>query len=69
DLLLWGRNEAAVKIARRFADGAVGELGLVEFGGGVLDLDGEGQWRRAWRQTSLKQSRKQIAPLIRKAML
>lgn len=69
DLLLWGRNEAAVKVAKRFADEAAGELGLAQFKGGALDLDGENEWRRAWKQGSLKQSRKQIAPLIRKAML
>lgn len=69
ELLLWARNERVVRIAKRFEEVCGGELGLKELKGGILDLQGETQWRRAWKQGSVKQSRKQIAPLIRKAML
>lgn len=68
ELLLWARNERAVKIARRFADERSEELGLTEFREGILDDGGESQWRRAWTQGNLNASRKQIAPLIRTAM-
>lgn len=68
ELLLWARNVKAVEIARRFVDGAAEELSLAEFKGGVLNVEGENQWRRAWKQGNLKASRKQIAPLIRTVM-
>ena len=73
ELLLWAGNEKAVNIAKKFVDeGAeelgLAELGLAEFKKGVLDAEGENQWRRAWKQRNLKASRKQIAPLIRTAM-
>ena len=67
ELLLWARNPAGVRAAKKFVEGA-GELELAEYRDGVLDLEGEDQWRRAWKQGSVMQSRKQVAPLIRKAM-
>ncbi|SPN99697.1 related to exopolyphosphatase [Cephalotrichum gorgonifer] len=68
ELLLWGRNDRAVRAAKKFSTDYGEELGLSPLNDGALDVDGETDWRRVWKQGSVKQSRKQIAPLIRKAM-
>ncbi|KAL8827541.1 MAG: hypothetical protein Q9191_003119 [Dirinaria sp. TL-2023a] len=64
----------SVDAADRFAEMAVGELGLVK-----IDIDGiprdvaqgtgaDQMWRRVWWQKELGKSRKVVGPLIRKAM-
>ena len=63
-----------IDAANRFAEIAVGELGLV-----AIDIEGIAKepvrgtgddqvWRRVWRQEEVGKSRKQVGPLIRKAM-
>lgn len=64
----------AIDAADRFAEMAVGELGLVK-----IDIDGisrepvrgtgaDQMWRRFWWQKEVGKSRKVVGPLIRKAM-
>jgi exopolyphosphatase len=67
--LLWGFNERAVQAVRAFVDKNGDTLGLETWGDGMLDeTSGEKEWRACWRQTSLQYSRKQVAPMLRKAM-
>ena len=70
ELLVWGFNAAAVKVAKRFGEGFAKELGLEPWQGGKMDLTDEksGQWRRCWRQHALGASRKQVGPMLRETM-
>lgn len=63
-----------IDAANRFAEMAVGELGLI-----TIDIEGitkepvrgtgaDQLWRKVWRQKEVGKSRKQVGPLIRKAM-
>jgi exopolyphosphatase len=68
EVLLWGRNEKAVEASRDFEKAEQAELDLHSFRDGLLDLDAQGQWGKAWKQGNVKHSRKQVAPMIRDAM-
>ncbi|OLN95728.1 putative exopolyphosphatase [Colletotrichum chlorophyti] len=68
ELLLWAFNKDAVASCKRFYDGYKEELGLGEWEGGRFDEVKEGQWRMAWTQRNLSQSRKQVAPMLRAAV-
>lgn len=71
DLLVWARNgPEVVKAVKGLFEGNGKEtLGLSTWGEGRLDAeDGEGSWRRCWRQAGLRYSRKQIAPMLREAL-
>ncbi|CAG8961678.1 hypothetical protein HYFRA_00006216 [Hymenoscyphus fraxineus] len=69
ELLLYARNARSVKVAERFERGARERLGLRGWKEGMLDGDGEEGWRRCWIQEKTENSRKQVAPLLREAML
>jgi exopolyphosphatase len=73
ELLVWGVDERGAETAKRFESGAKNPLGLVEeWGKGALDeVNGspESGWRRCWVQERVENSRKQVAPLLRKAVV
>ncbi|KAI1148712.1 exopolyphosphatase-like protein [Nemania diffusa] len=68
ELLVWARSEAGVEAAKRFEEMRRETLGLETWGGGVLDGEGRGEWRRCWRQGAVEHGRKQIAPMLREAL-
>ncbi|CAG8973745.1 hypothetical protein HYALB_00007694 [Hymenoscyphus albidus] len=69
ELFLYARNARSVKVAERFERDARERLGLRGWKEGVLDGDGDEGWRRCWVQEKTENSRKQVAPLLREAML
>lgn len=71
ELLVWARgDEALVKRATAFGNDAKSELDLVEWGGNGQDVNKEDAhtFRHVWGQQALQYSRKQVGPLIRKAI-
>ncbi|KAI4113515.1 MAG: hypothetical protein LQ345_005524 [Seirophora villosa] len=61
--------------ANRFTEEATAELGLEDLAVEVLEgrpgamrPESEGPWRKVWRQGEVGKSRKQVAPLLRRAM-
>ncbi|CAI4210774.1 unnamed protein product [Parascedosporium putredinis] len=65
---LWALNQRGAEAARRFEEASAADLKLGPFQDGLLDVDSEDHWGRAWEQGNLKNTRKQIAPMIREAM-
>ncbi|KLJ12146.1 hypothetical protein EMPG_09574 [Blastomyces silverae] len=72
ELLLYNLNRDCLDGLKRFEAAAIGELGLedgiwtVNFAS--LDAgDDTGRYMRIWRQTDVSKSRKQVAPLLRRA--
>ena len=65
---------SAIDACEKFAEIAAGELGLepVDIEGVTKEIEqslgAEQVWRRVWRQEEVGKSRKQVGPLIRKAM-
>lgn len=71
ELLVWALKSEAVEAAKKFADEAAEELGLEEWqgeGNGLGEVRSDKEWRKVWRQRKVENSRKQVAPLLRKAM-
>ncbi|KAK8051996.1 hypothetical protein PG993_003381 [Apiospora rasikravindrae] len=68
ELLVWAQSEKAAQAARNFEKRCSEELGLSPWNNGRLDIDEAGRWRRCWTQANLKNSRKQIAPMLREAL-
>lgn len=69
ELLLLGLDEAGIKAVKNFEKKATEELGLQPWESGRLDkTDSESQWSRCWVQTGLDKSRKQVGPILRKAI-
>ncbi|KAK3940316.1 exopolyphosphatase-like protein [Diplogelasinospora grovesii] len=70
ELLVWALNEDAVKVAKSFESKNSEKLGLVTWNDGQLDEkdEKEGEWRKAWTQKAIENSRKQVAPMLRDAM-
>ncbi|KAK8118833.1 uncharacterized protein PG998_003459 [Apiospora kogelbergensis] len=68
EVLVWAQSEKAVEAAKTFEKQHSEELGLSPWNDGRLDLDEAGFWRRCWTQANLKNSRKQIAPMLREAL-
>ncbi|KAK8090824.1 hypothetical protein PG994_000329 [Apiospora phragmitis] len=68
EMLVWAQSEEAVQAAKKFEKQRSEELGLSPWNNGTLDVDGEGRWRRCWAQANIKNSRKQIAPMLREAL-
>ncbi len=68
ELLVWALNDEAVKAAERFVERFSDELQLQTWGDGELD-DDSGGWRKCWAQQNLSHSRKQVAPMLREAMV
>lgn len=70
ELLVWGFSEASISAARRFASEAREELGLEDWQeADITKHNGEGEWLKVWQQRNTKHSRKQVAPLLRQAMI
>lgn len=67
ELLLYARNPSGVKAAQKFEKDAGDKLGLRIWNEGSLD-SGKG-WRKCWVQEKTENSRKQVAPLLRGAMI
>ena len=72
ELLLDARSSMA-PVAAKFFSQAIAELGLEDLdvpGVNVYNTsgDGPGVFRRVWRQKDVSKSRKQVAPLLRRAM-
>lgn len=69
NLLVWGLNENAVKAVEKFVESYQEVLGLEAFEGGVLDHKGDkDEVRYCWYQNVTRNSRKQLAPMLRAAM-
>ncbi|KAK8127588.1 exopolyphosphatase [Apiospora sp. TS-2023a] len=68
EMLVWAQSEKAVQAAQNFEKGCSEELGLSPWNNGSLDVDEKDSWRRCWNQANIKNSRKQIAPLLREAL-
>ncbi|ROW05400.1 hypothetical protein VSDG_00567 [Cytospora chrysosperma] len=69
NLLVWALNEKAVKAVEKFVEMQRETLGLEKFHHMDLDGgDGKQEVRYAWNQHETKNSRKQLAPMLRSAM-
>ncbi|ROW14034.1 hypothetical protein VPNG_04064 [Cytospora leucostoma] len=69
NLLVWALNEKAVKAVEKFLEAQSETLGLEKFHHEDLDGgDGKHEVRYAWNQHQTKNSRKQLAPMLRSAM-
>lgn len=69
NLLLWGLNEKGVQAVERFVASQGEALGLDTFQDGKLDhKQGSDEVRYCWYQHVTKNSRKQLAPMLRTAM-
>ncbi|KAI9736408.1 MAG: Exopolyphosphatase [Claussenomyces sp. TS43310] len=69
ELLVFGFGDEAVKLCKRFEEQASSTLGLKTWKGGRLDTEGGSrEWSRCWIQERVENSRKQVGPLLRKAM-
>jgi exopolyphosphatase len=70
NLLVWGFNEKAVRAVQRFVEAQKENLGLEPFH--YTDLsggDGQHEVRYCWNQHQTGNSRKQLAPMLRSAMV
>ncbi|KAL2204736.1 DHH phosphoesterase [Sarocladium strictum] len=65
ELVFWALSEKGASVLTQFSASAAEELGLETLFEERLDISGS---RRAWKQTNLAASRKQVAPLLRDAM-
>lgn len=68
NLLVWAFNAKAVKAVENFVASQAEALGLAPFQDGRLDYKGENEVRYCWYQHVTKNSRKQLAPMLRAAM-
>lgn len=68
ELLLLASSKSGIDAVKRFEDEQTGELGLSAWGDGKLDSDEQHKWRKCWNQANVKNSRKQVAPMLRQAM-
>lgn len=69
NLLVWGFNENAVGAVEKFVETNAETLGLESFEKGMLDhKGGKDEVRYCWYQNVTRNSRKQLAPMLRAAM-
>lgn len=68
NLLVWAFNAKAVKAVEKFVESQAEALGLAPFQDGRLDYKDENEVRYCWYQHVTKNSRKQLAPMLRAAM-
>lgn len=68
NLLVWAFNAKAVKAVEKFVEHQGEALGLAPFQDGRLDYKGENEVRYCWYQHVTKNSRKQLAPMLRASM-
>lgn len=66
ELLLWTRDQGAREMMESFVQDAREQLGLEDWAEGGLEGVGEGF--EVWWQRRAENSRKQVGPLLRKAM-
>lgn len=66
ELLVWGLNDRGSAIAQRFEEGCKEGLGLEIWGEGTLDFKDDDQWRHCWWQGKVENSRKQVAPMLKR---
>lgn len=65
ELVFWALGEKGASVLTQFSAYSAEELGLETLFEGRMDIPAS---RRAWKQTNLAASRKQVAPLLRDAM-
>lgn len=69
NLMVWALNPNAVRAVEKFVETQHEALGLEPFQGGLLDYKrGEDEVRYCWYQNVTRNSRKQLAPMLRAAM-
>ncbi|KAF3767274.1 DHH phosphoesterase [Cryphonectria parasitica EP155] len=68
NLLVWGFNPKAVKAVDKFIEMHGEALGLTPFHDGALDYKSDDEVRYCWYQNVTRNSRKQLAPMLRSAM-
>lgn len=68
NLLVWGLNPKAVRAVDKFVESQSEALGLQPFQDGALDHKGDNEVRYCWYQNVTRNSRKQLAPMLRAAM-
>lgn len=68
NLMVWALNESAVRAVERFVESQHEALGLEPFKEGLLDHKGKDEVRYCWYQNVTRNSRKQLAPVLRAAM-
>ncbi|TPX14099.1 uncharacterized protein E0L32_000493 [Thyridium curvatum] len=69
ELLVWALSEKAKGAAEVFAQQNREQLQLDQWQGGKLDdTDGQDGWRKCWVQGRADHSRKQVGPMLRRAM-
>lgn len=68
ELLVFARTEKGAEAARGFEQTYSDKLGLSPWSDGQLHADSTNQWLRCWDQAQVKNSRKQIAPMLRESM-
>ncbi|PSS05219.1 hypothetical protein BD289DRAFT_419772 [Coniella lustricola] len=68
NLLIWAFNPKAVEAVEKFVELHSETLGLAPFQDGALDYKGDGEVRYCWYQNVTRNSRKQLAPLLRATM-
>jgi len=69
ELLVLALDEAGIAAAGKFEKESSEALGLKSWDSGRLDKTDDGKyWRRCWVQKRVENSRKQVAPLLRKAI-
>ncbi|CRG87407.1 hypothetical protein PISL3812_04424 [Talaromyces islandicus] len=66
ELLVWGLHDGCIKQLENFAETSRGELGLEQWSQFPFDGCREIGTLYIWRQLSVRNSRKQVAPLLRK---
>lgn len=70
ELLVWSFNEPSMSAAKKFATDSSETLGLEAWqADNSIQHHNEGEWLKVWRQGNVRQSRKQVAPLLRQAMI
>jgi exopolyphosphatase len=69
ELMVWGLDSAGIAAAKTFDQKSAAKLGLELLFENLDGLHEHGGWRRCWRQKRTENSRKQIAPMLREAML
>lgn len=68
ELLLLARTHKGIDAAKRFEKSYEEELGLSTWSDGKLDTSEHQKWRKCWKQGNVKNSRKQVAPMLRHVM-
>lgn len=68
ELSLWAKDHNSIPVAEKFAKMAEDELNLESRAIAQVQEQSADSWRKAWVQKDVSKSRKQVAPLLRRAM-